>query len=180
MPSVSSPQLVAELEATPLEGSFCQLCCLKKAWAGSLGSVPLAPSPSRAAPLWRCQWPSIRPASVVPLGPSAQLGCPLLQGSPFIGKGLMAMSSSRDLGQTAPLQGAQGPRSARGAIRSSLSPSQVPEETWNHKVHAPVKQVEKSRPCYSSLGPCRSVGTRSEECRPIRTPVSRVAMEGAG
>lgn len=42
---------------------------------------------------------------------------------PFIGKGLMATSSSRDSGQTAQLRGAQGPRSARGATRLSLSPS---------------------------------------------------------
>lgn len=92
----------------------------------------------------------------------------------------MAMSSSRDSGQAAQLQGSQGPRGASGATRLSLSPSRVPEETWNHKVRAPVKQVEKRRPRHSSLGPHRSARTRSEACRPIRTPWRRVATEGAG
>lgn len=51
VPSAPLSQLVAELEAALLEGSFCRLCYLEKAWAGALGVSPAGPlSPSWAAP----------------------------------------------------------------------------------------------------------------------------------
>lgn len=42
-------------------------------------------------------------------------------------------------------QGAHGPGNARGATGSQLSPSRGTEDTGNHQVCAPIKQMEKLR-----------------------------------